>query len=110
MTIDRSIERRITTVLADEAPQRVPTDLADTILARTRPRSPRSRWLVLLTESPMRLEPEVAFGSSTARSFAFLGEHGRLQPGTKLPKPEPVFPRYVEPGEGEGPAVPGKKH
>ena len=39
------------------------------------------------------------------RSFAFLGERGRLKPGTTLPKPEPVFPRYIEaeqPGSGGG--------
>jgi methionyl-tRNA synthetase len=32
----------------------------------------------------------------TARDFAHLGEPGRLVPGVKLPKPEPVFPRFVE--------------
>jgi len=31
-----------------------------------------------------------------ARDFAALGPHGRLAPGTALPAPEPVFPRYVE--------------
>ncbi|MEZ5829960.1 MAG: methionine--tRNA ligase [Dongiaceae bacterium] len=31
-----------------------------------------------------------------ARSFAALGEGGALKAGTKLPKPEGVFPRYVE--------------
>ncbi|MGH6924089.1 MAG: methionine--tRNA ligase [Propylenella sp.] len=31
-----------------------------------------------------------------ARSFAALGEAGRLKPGTKLPPAEPIFPRYVE--------------
>ena len=30
------------------------------------------------------------------RTFAALGEGGRLAPGTELPKPEGVFPRYVE--------------
>jgi methionyl-tRNA synthetase len=30
------------------------------------------------------------------RSFAFLGDKGRLTPGTPLPAPAPVFPRYVE--------------
>ena len=30
------------------------------------------------------------------RSFATLGEGGALKPGTTLPKPEGVFPRYVE--------------
>ncbi|MET0314583.1 MAG: methionine--tRNA ligase [Hansschlegelia sp.] len=32
-----------------------------------------------------------------ARSFAALGEVGRLVPGVALPAPQPVFPRYVEP-------------
>jgi methionyl-tRNA synthetase len=31
-----------------------------------------------------------------ARDFASLGEAGRLIAGDPLPKPEPVFPRYVE--------------
>jgi methionyl-tRNA synthetase len=31
-----------------------------------------------------------------ARSFAALGEGGALAPGTSLPKPEGVFPRFVE--------------
>ena len=30
-----------------------------------------------------------------ARSFATLGPGGALEPGTRLPKPEGVFPRYV---------------
>jgi methionyl-tRNA synthetase len=32
-----------------------------------------------------------------ARGFASLGETGRLRPGTPLPPPAGVFPRYVEP-------------
>jgi methionyl-tRNA synthetase len=31
-----------------------------------------------------------------ARSFAALGDKGRLKAGTPLPAPKPVFPRYVE--------------
>ncbi len=31
-----------------------------------------------------------------ARDFSFLGVEGRLQPGTALPAPQPVFPRHVE--------------
>ena len=38
----------------------------------------------------------------SARSFAALGPGGRLQPGTELPPPVGVFPRYVEPGEEPG--------
>ncbi|MGA0531368.1 methionine--tRNA ligase [Hansschlegelia sp. KR7-227] len=33
----------------------------------------------------------------TKRGFTSLGEGGRLKPGTPLPAPQPVFPRYVEP-------------
>jgi len=32
-----------------------------------------------------------------ARTFANLGEAGRLKPGTAIPEPQGVFPRYVEP-------------
>jgi methionyl-tRNA synthetase len=36
-----------------------------------------------------------------ARRFASLGEAGRLQPGTAIPPPAGVFPRYVEPDAEE---------
>ena len=32
-----------------------------------------------------------------ARQFSALGEAGRLQPGTVLPAPQGVFPRYIDP-------------
>ncbi len=38
----------------------------------------------------------------SARTFGSLGERGRLKPGTALPPPQPVFPRYVDPEKGEG--------
>jgi len=45
-----------------------------------------------------------------ARSFRALGEAGRLRPGTAIPPPTGVFPRYVEPGaEAEPEAKKGKK-
>jgi methionyl-tRNA synthetase len=31
-----------------------------------------------------------------ARSFAAIGQGGALKPGNALPKPEGVFPRFVE--------------
>ena len=34
-----------------------------------------------------------------ARSFAALGEAGRLKPGTVIPAPAGAFPRYVDPDE-----------
>jgi methionyl-tRNA synthetase len=36
-----------------------------------------------------------------ARTFASLGEAGRLSSGTALPAPSAVFPRYVEPEDGQ---------
>jgi methionyl-tRNA synthetase len=36
-----------------------------------------------------------------ARSFKALGEAGRLVPGTPIPPPTGVFPRYVEPADAE---------
>jgi methionyl-tRNA synthetase len=36
-----------------------------------------------------------------ARDFVKLGPKGRLTPGTALPPPAPVFPRYVEPDSAE---------
>ena len=45
-----------------------------------------------------------------ARSFRALGEAGRLRPGTPIPAPAGVFPRYVEPGaEPEPEAKQAKK-
>jgi methionyl-tRNA synthetase len=35
-----------------------------------------------------------------ARLLAHVGEGHRLTPGTALPAPAPIFPRYVEPEEG----------
>jgi methionyl-tRNA synthetase len=39
------------------------------------------------------------------RDFAKLGDVGRLVPGTKLPRPRPVFPRYIEAETPEANAV-----
>jgi methionyl-tRNA synthetase len=36
-----------------------------------------------------------------ARNFAALGKAGRLGSGTALPAPSAVFPRYVEPEDGQ---------
>jgi len=46
-----------------------------------------------------------------ARTFAFLGDRGRLNPGTALPPPNPVFPRYIEPeaGAGQGKTAKGNR-
>ena len=35
------------------------------------------------------------------RTFASLGVKGRLKPGTAIPEPQGVFPRYVDPAEAD---------
>jgi methionyl-tRNA synthetase len=37
--------------------------------------------------------------SQNERTFAYLGEKGRLKSGTPLPSPSGIFPRYVEAAE-----------
>jgi methionyl-tRNA synthetase len=32
-----------------------------------------------------------------ARDFSRLGGHARIAPGSQLPAPSPVFPRWIEP-------------
>ncbi len=49
----------------------------------------------VMPESAARMLDLVAVPAG-ARSFANLGEAGRLVPGTTLPPAEPIFPRYVE--------------
>jgi len=39
----------------------------------------------------------LGISEGSARDFAALGEAGRIKPGTTLPAPVAVFPRYVEP-------------
>ena len=50
-----------------------------------------------MPESASRLLDQLGVPAA-ARDFAALGPKGRLKPGTKLPPPEPVFPRHVEEG------------
>jgi methionyl-tRNA synthetase len=50
----------------------------------------------VLPESASKLLDLLAV-SGDKRSFADLGESGRLRAGTKIPEPQGVFPRYVEP-------------
>jgi methionyl-tRNA synthetase len=40
-----------------------------------------------------------------ARDFSSLGPKGRLKPGTRLPPPQPVFPRHVEAEETLAPGT-----
>ena len=69
----------------------------------------RPRWCARSPSSPSRRRRRAAaklldgLGQAPeARSFAALGEKGRLRPGTAIPAPVGVFPRYVEPGEERG--------
>ena len=49
----------------------------------------------IIPEAGARILNQLAVPES-ARGFAALGAAGRLEPGTMLPRPEGVFPRYVE--------------
>ena len=44
-----------------------------------------------------KLLDSLGIAEGSARSFAALGDAARIQPGTTLPAPVGVFPRYVEP-------------
>ena len=79
-------------------------------LAKTDP--PRQRTVLYVTAEVVRqvailtqpAMPEASaklldiLGIATdARNFAALGDAARIKPGTPLPAPMPVFPRYIEP-------------
>ena len=53
----------------------------------------------IMPDSSAKMLDQLAVPSG-ARDFTHLGEAGRLKPGTPLPKPEGISPRYVEPEEG----------
>ena len=53
--------------------------------------------LAPVADDPIELSDLGALIDRDARSFAALGAAGRLRPGTELPAPTGVFPRYVEP-------------
>jgi methionyl-tRNA synthetase len=44
-----------------------------------------------------KLLDQLGIPAGEARTFMALGANGRIVPGSKLPAPSPVFPRYVEP-------------
>jgi len=56
----------------------------------------------VMPESGAKLLDQLAVPED-ARDFAALGPKGRLKPGTVLPAPSAVFPRYIEP-DGEAAA------
>jgi methionyl-tRNA synthetase len=60
------------------------------------------RQIAILTQPVMPAASEKLLDSlgiprDEARMFAALGEGGRIAPGTVLPAPQAVFPRYIEP-------------
>ncbi len=60
------------------------------------------RQLAILVQPAMPASAAKLLGllgqqEGAARSFAALGSSGRLKPGTALPEPQGVFPRYVDP-------------
>jgi len=61
------------------------------------------RQVAILAAPVMPASAEKLLGllgiAPAARGFDTLGEPGRLKPGTVLPAPEGVFPRYIEPEE-----------
>ena len=50
----------------------------------------------VMPRSASKLLDLLAVPEDAARTFARLGSAGRLKPGTALPEPQGVFPRYVE--------------
>lgn len=55
-----------------------------------------------MPDSTARMLDQLAIPAGE-RTFAFLGAAHALTPGTALPKPQGVFPRFVEPeGQGDG--------
>src|SRR5262249_1146596 len=62
------------------------------------------RQIAILTQPVMPLSSEKLLDSlgipqGDARTFATLGGTTRIAPGTTLPAPQGVFPRYIEPSE-----------
>ena len=49
----------------------------------------------VMPESAAKLLDQLGVAAN-ARTFAALGPQGRLNPGTELPPPSPIFPRHVE--------------
>jgi methionyl-tRNA synthetase len=89
---DRYIDEQAPWTLKKTDPARMGTVLY--VVAET------VRHLAILLQPVMphataKLLDQLAVGAE-ARSFTALGETGALKPGTTLPKPEGVFPRYVE--------------
>ncbi len=101
---DRYITEQQPWALAKSDPARMRTVLY--VLAET------VRRLAILTQPVMpqacnRLLDQLA-QDATARDFAALAPGRAIAPGTKLPKPQGVFPRILEEGAATGVAVPSR--
>jgi len=64
------------------------------------------RQIAILTQPVMpaasaRLLDSLGIPLGEARMFSALGGESRIAPGTKLPAPQAVFPRYIEPSAAE---------
>jgi methionyl-tRNA synthetase len=62
------------------------------------------RQIAILTQPVMpaaseKLLDSLGIPQGEGRMFAALGAHTRIAPGTVLPAPQAVFPRYIEPAE-----------
>ena len=92
------VDRQAPWKLKKEDPARMETVLY--VLAE----SIRHIALVLQPFMPQAMEQmlDLLMVSHEHRSFDFIGEGHALVPGTALPKPEGVFPRFVEAEAGEG--------
>jgi methionyl-tRNA synthetase len=60
------------------------------------------RQIAILTQPVMpsaaeKLLDSLGIPKGEARTFATLGGTSRIAPGTTLPAPQAVFPRYIEP-------------
>jgi len=73
MSTNVPFERRLAAWMVDEVGTVPPDDRLDEILSATIRTRPEPRWLVLLKESPMRANAQVAVGSPTRRlAFAAI--------------------------------------
>jgi len=89
---NRYVDEQAPWVLREENPARMATVLY--VMIET------LRHLAVLTQPFMpdssgRMLDQLGV-SAAARDLASLGAGGRLAPGSPLPKPEPIFPRFVE--------------
>jgi hypothetical protein len=72
MNDERDFEQRVVSVFDGTAPSRGPDDLLEEVFSVTGSTRPRPRWLVRLTEKPMRYDSVLVSGSPTARTAMLL--------------------------------------